>query len=129
MYCKNIQGCKNEVQQLNLYWFAFCIVTYRNLSAAKSILLGIHVHIMSYDTNVRQLFLQKTLNAFASTMNNCEVIMNTYYNHFLEGICLNTMKCHWTSLKRLSVLLYQHWLNTMSWLNFFPKFCMLQTSY
>lgn len=43
MYCKNIQGCKNEVQQLNFYWFAFCIVTYRNLSVAKSILLGIHV--------------------------------------------------------------------------------------
>lgn len=63
----------------------------------------------------------KTLNTFASTVNNCEVIMNTYYNQFLEGICLNTMKCHWTSLKRLSVLLYQHWLNTMSWLNFFSK--------
>lgn len=47
MYCKNIQGCKNEVQQLNLYWFAFCIVTYRNLSAAKSILLGIHVRTLA----------------------------------------------------------------------------------
>lgn len=126
MYCKNIQGCKNEVQQLNLYWFAFCIVTHTEIYQQPSLFsyrhscspLNRRVMIPTSDNYFSRVsttsqkchkeISPKTLNTFASTVNNCEVIMNTYYNHFLEGICLNTMKCHRTSPKRLSVLLYQH---------------------
>lgn len=151
MYCKNIQGCKNEVQQLNLYWFPLLVcILYSHIQKSISSQvyslrhscshLSRRVMIPTSDNyfsrvsttphkNVTRKSLQRLSTLLHQPWITVRFIMNTYYNHFLEGICLNTMKCHWTSLKRLSVLLYQHWLNTMSWLNFFPKFCMLQTSY